>query len=224
MRRHKTSRLLACAAGIAVLLASGTEATAGLINGDFGTGDLTGWTAFTTPNGTLGAGFPQVVQFDTLGTGTPVNSAEFLVGEITFDGTQQGGGLFQNVHLGSGNLNISVAIAALGQRSGNAQAGVFSILFDGVPVATHTFGSIGAGQALRFELTASLPSVTGGDHQIAIEMTRRFITLPGVTPEQFFTDVTLSGSAAAPEPSTFALTALGVGGLVSWRRWRKPRA
>jgi hypothetical protein len=159
--------------------------------------------------------------FDTLGTGTPVNSAEFEVGQVSFaPGQQAGGGLLQNVLLGSGNLNISVAIAAHGVANFNAQGGVFSILFDGAPVATHAFGFIGPGQTLRFELSASLPSVTGGNHEIAIEMTRPFLQT-ATTPEQFFTDVTLSGTAAVPEPSSLGLLSLGVGVLAGWRRWRK---
>ncbi len=39
-----------------------------LINGDFETGDLTGWTVFTNPGASeLGEGFPQVVLFDING-------------------------------------------------------------------------------------------------------------------------------------------------------------
>jgi hypothetical protein len=210
---------------VAALLGSAGQVSAGpLINGDFGTGNLTGWTVFTTANGTNGAGLPQVVQFDTLGTGIPVNSAEFQVGQAAFvPGSQQGGGLFQNVILGPGSLTVSAAIAAHGVASTNAQGGVFSILFDGVPVSTHAFGLINPGQTLRFELSASLPSVTGGSHEIAIEITRPFLQNSG-TPEQFFTDVTLSGSATVPEPSTLALLALGAGDLAGGRAWRKRRA
>jgi len=37
-------------------------------------------------------------------------------------------------------------------------------------------------------------------------------------------DLTLAASPAVPEPSTFALLALGGGALAGWRRWRKRKA
>src|SRR5215469_11867190 len=64
-------------------------------NGNFATGDLTGWTPFVTANGTNGSGLPVVVSFDTTGTGAS-NSAQFNVGEADFPvGVQQGGGISQ---------------------------------------------------------------------------------------------------------------------------------
>ena len=41
-------------------------------NGDFATGDFTGWTLFTTPNGGLGgsaSGLPAVTSFNVTGSG-----------------------------------------------------------------------------------------------------------------------------------------------------------
>jgi len=57
-----------------------------LLNGDFETGDLTGWTTFLTPNGSIGStnGVPDVVPFDVTGGGTPSDAAQFEVGELAF--------------------------------------------------------------------------------------------------------------------------------------------
>jgi hypothetical protein len=226
MRRRRVLGVVILGAAVALLLGGAGPVTAGpLVNGDFGTGDLTGWTIFTTPNGTNGAGLPTVVQFDTLGTGTPVNSAEFQVGQVTFvPGSEQGGGLFQDVFLYPGGLTVSAAIAAHGVTGFNGEGGVFSILVDGTPIATHAFGFIGPGATLRFELTGSTFIPTEGSHEIEIEMTRRFLTNRTITPEQFFTDVTLAGSATIPEPSSLALLGLGGVALAGWRRWRRRAA
>ncbi|NQT11659.1 MAG: tandem-95 repeat protein, partial [Planctomycetes bacterium] len=52
---------------------------AGLVNGTFDSGDLTAWTTFTTPGGTLGGpGFPDVVTFDTNGDSVDTESVQFL--------------------------------------------------------------------------------------------------------------------------------------------------
>ena len=58
------------------LLSGGLRsAQADFINGNFGTGDLTGWTVFTTPDGTngvdpvTGASLPDVVSYNTTGSG-----------------------------------------------------------------------------------------------------------------------------------------------------------
>jgi hypothetical protein len=76
-------RSVLCLAALALPLGGVERTNAGFINGNFGTGDLTGWTVFTTSNGTNGTfngvALPNVVSFDTTGTGA-TNSALFEVG------------------------------------------------------------------------------------------------------------------------------------------------
>src|SRR5262249_55483635 len=81
-----------------------------LVNGGFETGDLTGWTLFNTALG--GTALADVVSFDTAHTGAPSQSARFEVGEtsggIGGGGLGQGAGIFQDVSLLAGQLNIAL--------------------------------------------------------------------------------------------------------------------
>jgi hypothetical protein len=84
----RTVFLAACVAALAVTLVA---SAAPVVNGDFETGDLTGWTTFTTANGTIGT--PAVVSFDTTGTGAS-NAAKFNVGrQVLGSGAPEGGGI-----------------------------------------------------------------------------------------------------------------------------------
>src|SRR5215469_6911480 len=116
--------------GFALLCASLTTASAGpiLVNGDFQTGDLTGWTTFTTSNGTNGAGLPNVVSFDTTGSGASL-AAHFNVGAVNVDGTEQGGGLDQSFNIATaGTYPFFLDIASQDDSDGqiNSNAGTFS--------------------------------------------------------------------------------------------------
>jgi hypothetical protein len=69
-------RLTTCVicASIAAGFAVAPTANAAIVtNGNFATGDFTGWTLFTTSNGSLGpsgSGLPAVTSFNVTGSGT----------------------------------------------------------------------------------------------------------------------------------------------------------
>ena len=142
-------------------------------NGDFETGDLSGWTQFTTGNGTMGEGFPKVVLFDTNGDGTPTKSAQFSVGQVSSGTAQEGGGVYQNVYLTAGDYSLTVDIAGAddGTELGNGEAGLFELMLDGVVVDSYDFGAITSG-ATKHSLLAAMPGVLEGDHEIRIRITR----------------------------------------------------
>ncbi len=209
-----------------LLLAASGAAQAQLVNGNFATGDLTGWTLFNTPNGGS-AITPQVVLFDTAGTGVPVNSAEFEVGQtsgtIGVNGQEEGAGIYQYVPLVSGQLNVSLDIAASDMSdlhvTGNSDAGTFELLLDGNIVASHAFGGISLSQTLRSTLSYS-GAVATGTHEIAIDMRRGFGTRAGDTPYQYLANVSLSVTPV-PEPGVLELLALSglfFGSLLPFRR------
>ena len=198
-------KVLALAVAAAAITAP-TALAAGVSNGDFATGDLTGWTTFTTANGALGTGLPAVTPFDTTGAGAS-NAAEFNVGQAVFAGTtdQQGGGIYQSVTTGAGLFTLSADTAAVNQNalSDNSSCGLFELLLDGSVVASHDYGDCGPSATLRFTLTATGLVLTAGPHEIRVRITRPFITFAGSSlragsPLEYVDNVTLSTVTRSP--------------------------
>jgi hypothetical protein len=224
-------RFLVAALAVA-LLAGFSPARAGqLVNGNFATGDFTGWTLFTTANGTNGhPPLPNVVSFDTAGMGASL-AAHFQVGQVVFTpGVPAGGGLFQSVMLGTGTLNIDADIASQNiSGATNVAGGIFQVLLDGVVVDTHDFGQINNGDVLRSTLHFST-AVTAGPHEIRFLMTRPFLNGSSLndTPLQYLDNARLSGTAvevtAVPEPGSLALLGAGALSAVSYFGWRRRRS
>jgi hypothetical protein len=210
---------------IAVVLSAATlisaSAKANLIsNGDFATGDFTGWTLFTTsPNGSLGfAPVPDVISFDVTGSGA-TNAARFQVGQVTFSGfnVQEGGGLEQNVPTGAGTFMFTANIAAFWlaslagcnpgppQNCSNGDAGTFRAVLDGMTLATLSFGEITDQQTLRGVLSFT-SNLAAGTHDLEILMTRGGTNHGGPssgltfgdTPFQFVTNVSLQECDGCP--------------------------
>lgn len=197
-------------------MAGATQAQ--LINGNFETGDFTGWTEFNTVGGSTpygqeagGTVLYQVVQFDTAGTGTPSYSAEFEVGEVSGviggGGLGQGAGIYQYVPLNAGQMNISLDIAAV-SPSNNGDAGTFELLVDGNVVASNPLGGIGYNQTIRSTLSYS-GVITAGTHQIAIDIRRGGGTEYPDTPFEYLDNVTLNVTPV-PEPATTLFMPVGV--------------
>jgi hypothetical protein len=205
---------------VAALSMAGVAHANLVANGDFGTGDFTDWTLFTTPNGTLGAApEPDVSSFNVTGGGAQ-NAATFNVGEVNFDGTEQGGGINQTITTGAGVLNLSADVAAF-KIAFNADAGLFSILLDGSTVASDDLGPINAGQTLRATLMGSI-SVTAGTHDLEILVTRPFTTCgDGCTPNQYVTDITANMGGTVPEPASWAMMVVGTSLLGAALRRRR---
>jgi hypothetical protein len=144
-----------------------------VFNGDFGTGDLTGWTVYTMANGSNGTGLPDVVSFNTTGAGA-TNSAQFNVGEVSFTGAQAGGGLIQLVTLAAGEYTFFANIGAQNSPvGGNAELGVFSILIDGVTEGTTDLGFWPDANTIELSTLVGVFSVsTPGVYQLQILITR----------------------------------------------------
>src|SRR5262245_65645367 len=89
-----------------VAICARSAGAAQLVNGDFETGDFTGWTLFDTAHG--GSIATQVISFDTTNTGIPSLGASFAVGQtsgtIGGGGLGEGAGILQNVSRLAGQL------------------------------------------------------------------------------------------------------------------------
>jgi hypothetical protein len=192
------------------------QSHAALINGDFETGDFTGWTFYETEFG--GIGTPAVVLFDTNGDSIATNSARFNVGQvggpcIGVKCGEQGGGIYQEFVTFSGALDINIDIAAESDGN-NAAGGLFTLLFDSVPVDSFDFGDIGPsveGTIERNSLSFST-SVLSGVHEIRILIERD----AGLTSfvNDYVDNVTVSGAAVIPIPPSLWLFGSGILGLI----------
>jgi hypothetical protein len=222
----KTVAMTGCVA--AMTFAANPAHAASLVNGNFETGDLTGWTVFTTTNGTNGTNvlnftsLPTVTLFNTTGSGAS-NSAQFEVGQVSGAGgaIPAGGGITQNVTLASGNVNLAVDVAAFSSGN-NGSGGIFALLFDGATLNTFDTADISFNTTERSTLTAST-TVSAGLHSIGIQMTRPYGSGTGNTPYQYVDNFAISGtatnSATVPEP----FTAIGslIGGTTAFRIRKK---
>jgi hypothetical protein len=219
--KRRASRCVVLA--LALLLSHAAEAA--LINGDFETGDLTGWETALTPVGTFGDGFPRVQTFDVDQDGSASLAAQFSVGKsMPFESqfqTKFGGWIVQTVAVAGGDYTLSADVSAF-STVGNSEAGLFELLFDGSIYyddgikASVDFGSIAANATEWARLSAVLPNVSPGTHSIGVRITREFSTSAWTSLTQTVDDVRF---VAIPEPGTAWLLLSGV----SWIAWRERR-
>ncbi len=180
-----------------------SQAHADLVtNGDFATGDFTGWTLGLTPYGTFGAPpLPQVSSFDVTGSGA-TNAAQFSVGVESYDQPggypQAGGFLTQTIATSAGNLHVSANIAAYASEYQNIEGGVFSVLLNAVTEDTVSFGALTAGQIDRGTLSFTTP-VSAGPQTLEILITRPFGTDAPFAPFQYVTDISATPGPKAGE-------------------------
>jgi hypothetical protein len=202
-----------------------------IVNGDFETGDLSGWTSYATAygpgtgtNGSCSGSLPCpiVTLFNTTGTGAS-DAAQFSVGLASGafnSGDYEGGGIFQTVSLAPGTLNISLVWAVDNTFAfSNVDGGEFAFLLNGVVLNSIQAGSVGSSSIKMGSLSASTSVVTGGTYQIAVEITREFYSDDQLI--QYVDNVTASGSATStPEPSSFGFAVAGVALIFAYRPLR----
>jgi len=209
-----------------LLTAAAAHADSVISNGGFQQG-LTNWSTFTTTNGTLGTGEPQVVAFspDTLNTYTAV---QLEVGQAvqTSGVSMEGGGILQFVTLPGGMVNIQAEIAAHGGTTTNLFGGYAQLLIDMQPVAGYDFGMLQQGQIKTATFTVQ-ELVQSGQHSLGIEYWRPAgadTTTPYQYVYNFNATTGFDASVDAPEPSTIGLLLLGLAALAMRGRTRPGRS
>jgi hypothetical protein len=202
-----------------VLAACLLPAQAQIANGDFETGNLAPWIAYTTPNGTFGPGFPVVQAFDVNGDGAASSALAFSVGYQTAPCDApgifcplptEGGGIRQTTTFlgGQTTLHADVAVAnstASGGRNGDG--GTFSLFLDGVLLDSVSFVDIVAGTVLRGQLDFT-GFVSAGSHTLELLTTRNYASASSLT--QYIDDVSAAGATAVPEPGIPLLLGMGL--------------
>jgi hypothetical protein len=193
-----------------------------ITNGDFATGNFSGWTTFVTTNGTLGpAPLPAVSSFDVTGGGAS-NAAHFEVGQPGTNyeyNVQRGGGLRQSFSTtAAGVIDFSADIASMGgPYSANGAGGLFTVSLNGVVLDTYDFGSIAQNGVERSTLNFS--TLVG----IGVQNLEILVTRPNTSflVGQYIDNISATETVAAvPEPSTWAMIILGFAGVgyMTYRR------
>ncbi len=204
MKRYMPLVLVALLA----VVAAQAGATNVIQNGSFEDGTFNHWTLGTTPNGSAGQGFPIVTQWPL---NNSINAWEGEVGEVSFTGQQEGATLTQSFMSAGGAATLSLDWAVYAPFAGNADGGEFTMLLNGVQVAQFDTNNIDQGQLLNGILTANA-NLNNGSNTLEIDITRRYITVPDLTPLQYVTGVDVEGNGV-PEPGSLVLMGSGVLGL-----------
>ncbi len=163
-----------------------------LTNGDFETGDFTGFSLYETDNGHV---VSSVVSSNTVTNGATSYAAQIAPGvEGTNDvGNPGGGGIFQGFVLQDGDLNVEIDVAAI-SSNGNGDGGIIEVFFDDVAMASHDFGNLSPDVKEFSTLSFSLPNIEQGAHELRIQSTREYLT---TSVYHQIDNIVLSGSSVA---------------------------
>lgn len=180
-------------------------------NGDFNSGNISGWSVVATPNANISSGFPRVDSFDTDGDGTNSPAMRIRAGQTSFlSDDVAGGGLQQLVYLTGGDHTILADIASSNQSTGgNTGPGRFELWLAGqlVDVVDMNGALIEAGQTLRETLSGTAHDVAPGWYDLEVRFLRSAVN--SVAIYGYFDNIRFADSAASaatvPEPASLAI-------------------
>lgn len=188
---------------VAFLCAGAASASELVVNGDFETGGLTGWT-FTPDVGSEPTMTPEVVSFQG-SNAFRVNPGN-NIGQLN---PRLGGTLSQSVMLaGGGAYDVSAQLIAIQDTGGteNSDGGTIAISLDGVLLHAFDVGGI-LGSTTRFDIFSTrIISQSDGPAPLEIRFTRGFKNF-GPAIYHYLDGVSVT---PVPEPSTTASVLIGL--------------
>jgi hypothetical protein len=187
------------------LLGACAAAQAQVVNGNFETGNLSGWTVGFTPNGATAV---QVVeQFDIDGPGPlgMTNTAKFSVGNAVAPNLPiEGVELTQPLALTAGAVYTFdfdwAAIRTI--TTTNAEGGRFALIVNGVELAVQAAGSTNSTLPHYGHINAQYTAPSTGNFTVGVRITRQF-TIPTPTAPtlfQYVDNFTMAGGTAPCYP------------------------
>jgi hypothetical protein len=191
-------RLLALA-GTAVFAAAAHGQV--FVNGDFASGDLSGWTLVPTPNGVTRVS--EVLQFELVPGQPAVNAAHFSVGQAATGGGEQGIELTQPMTLVAGTAyDFGFNWAAIRYVGGNnLEGGVFSLIVDDQVLAMQAAGTTSAELWHYGRIDHQFIPPVSGTYLVGVRITRPFgVTAGGPVAQnlrQIVGNFTPTGSSGA---------------------------
>jgi hypothetical protein len=167
-----------------------------LMTTDFESGTLSGWTVFSTSNGTLGGqGFPTVALCDHGNPVSPSHCLQVQVGQLQYAPThevQQGGGIGLTTMTVSGLMQLSARVGVIYRSPDykrNLNGGLFEWVVDGQVIADLDVGPVEDGGTVQHQFIGKV-AVAAGRHTIQLRVTRPFQSGAGKpAPVQFVDDV-----------------------------------
>jgi len=167
-----------------------------LMTTDFESGTFSGWTVFSTSNGTLGGkGFPTVALCDHVNPVSPSHCLQVQVGQLHYAPThelQQGGGIGLTTMTISGLIQLSARVGVTYHSPDykrNLNGGLFEWVVDDQVIADLDVGPMEDGGTVQHQFTGKVP-VPAGRHTIQLRVTRPFQSGAGKpAPIQFVDDV-----------------------------------
>jgi hypothetical protein len=194
------------------LAATACEANAQelLVNGNFSTGDLTGWTF--TPDAQAEATITPTVATFMGSNAFRVNAGSAV------SGVEAGGVLWQTINLVAGqNYQLSAGKLAISVVNGspNADGGTITVALGGTTLRVFDVMQIGANQTLTDAFSAPFMAAATGPAAFTVKFSRQFPNF-SVTPALYHYADDLSVQAV-PEPAASVL-AMAAAMVLLWRR------
>ncbi len=211
-------KIFAIVAGVS----AASMGSAQFVNGNFETGNLSGWTVALTTGGANAVA--DAIQYDIDGGGAlGTNFAgRFSTGRAVAGTVQEGLTLTQSMNLTAGTLyTFDFDWSAFRtSTTTNSEGGVFSFIVNGTALVTQNAGSTSSTTPKYGHITATFTPTTTQSFTVGAMITRPF-TIPSPTAPNLFQAVDNFTVTAVPEPASMAALGLGIAAILRRRRARK---